>query len=226
MGVFILLQLYMAMPLVQLWNRFRVAVLLLIVMTAYGRKTMLQGSALLASTLVLYVSWALGGWRWLMPPAIVLLAYTFFSSGKIAAADRTHNVYAVLGIASVGLVWLFLFRIWQTSGLLFPYTLAFAIHLAIVAWTLLYPRYSSARVVMVACVLVSWALMFGPYVLIEGASQLSLLQAEVALLICAIAFGVFYLFEPRREGIYPATSARWLRQAGIVLLATLAARVL
>ena len=79
--------------------------------------------------------------------------------------------------------------------------------------------------VMVASVLVSWALMFAPYVLIQGMSRQSLLQAAAALVICAIAFGVFYLLEPRREGIYPATAARWLRQAGIVLLATLAAGI-
>jgi len=79
---------------------------------------------------------------------------------------------------------------------------------------------------MVACVLVSWGLMFAPYVLSAGRSSLSLLQAAAALLICAVAFGAFCFSEPRREGIYPATGARWLRQAGIVLLATLAARIL
>lgn len=231
LGVFILLRLYLAMPLGQLWNRFRVGVALVLFVTAYRRKTTLQGSALLASALVLYISWALGGWQWLIPPAILLLAYTFFFPGKITRSDRTHNVYAVLSIASVGLVWLFLFRIWQQPGLLFPYTLAFAIHLAVIAWNLLYPRYSSVWLVMVGCVLVSWGLMFVPYVLIEGGSRLSLLQAGAALLACAVAFGAFYLSEPRREGIYPATGARWLRQAGIVLLSTLllsplAARIL
>jgi len=226
LGVFILLRLYLAMPLNELWNRFRVGVVLIIFVTAYGRKTTLQGSALLASALVLYISWALGGWQWLISPAILLLAYAFFSPEKITPSDRTHDVYAVLSVASVGLVWLFLYRIWQQPALLFPYTLAFAIHLAVIAWNLLYPRYSSARLVMVACVLVSWGLMFAPYVLIEGRSSLSLLQAAAALPICAVAFGVFYLSEPRREGIYPATGPRWLRQAGIVLLATLAARIL
>jgi hypothetical protein len=44
-------------------------------------------------------------------------------------------------------------------------------------------------------------------------------------LICAVAFAVFYLVEPRREGTYPASGARWLRQAGVVLLATLASRI-
>jgi phytol kinase len=153
------------------------------------------------------------------------LSYTFFFPGKITAADRTHNVYAVLSIASAGLVWLFLYRIWQQPEFLFPYTVAFAIHLAVIAWNLLYPRYSSVRLMMIACVLLSWALMFAPYVLIEGRSRSSLLQSAAALLICSVAFGVFYLSEPRHEGIYPATGLRWLRQAGIVLLATLAARI-
>jgi phytol kinase len=118
--------------------------------TAYARKTTLQGSALLASALVLYTSWALGGWQWLVPPSILILTYAFCFPGKITESDRTHNVYAVLSIASAGLMWLFLFRIWQQPGLLFPYTLAFAIHLGIIAWNLLYPRYSSVRLVMVA----------------------------------------------------------------------------
>jgi len=225
LGVFILLRLYLVMPSSQLWNRFRVAVALVIFVTAYARKTTLQGSALLASALVLYVSWALGGWQWLVPPAMFLLAYTFFFPGKIMQSDRTHNVYAVLSIASVGLVWLFLFRIWQQPGLLFPYTLAFAIHLALIAWNFLSPRYPSARLAMGVCILVSWGLMFVPYVLIEGESRLSLLQASASLPVCTAAFGVFYFFEPRREGIYPASRARWLRQVALVLVATLAARV-
>jgi len=90
---------------------------------------------------------------------------------------------------------------------------------------LLYPKYSSTRLVMVACVLLSWGLMFVPYVMIEGVSRASLQQAAAALLLCAAAFGAFYLYEPRQDGIYPATGARWLRQAGIVLLSTVAARI-
>jgi phytol kinase len=225
LGVFVLLHLYLSMSVVQLWDRFRVAAALVILVTAYGRKTTLEGSALLASALVLYVSWALGGWQWLISPAILLLAYTAFFPGKITASDRTHNVYAVLSIASAGLVWLFIFRVWQQPGLLFPYTLAFAINLALVAWTLLFPRYSSVPRVMVACVLISWALMFAPYLLIRGASRSSLLETAAALLICAIAFAVFYLLEPRTDGTYRASGARWLRQAAIVSLATLASRV-
>lgn len=226
LGVFILLKLYLVMPLNQLWNRFRIGVALVLFVTIYARKTTLQGSALLAAALVLYVSWALGGWQWLIPPALLLLAYTFFFPGKITAFHRTHNVYAVLGIAFPGLLWLFLYRVWHQPDLFFPYTLAFAIHLALVAWNLLYPRHASANLRMGACVLLAWGLMFGPYVAIEGKSRLSLMQAGVALLICALAFTVFYLSEKPRDGDYPASAARWLRQTALVLLATGAAWVL
>jgi phytol kinase len=226
LGVFILLKLYLAMPLNQLWNRFRIGVALVLFVTVYGRKTTLQGSALLAAALVLYVSWALGGWQWLIPPAILLLAYTFFFPGKIAESNRTHNVYAVLGTAFPGLLWLFLYRVWRQPDLFFPYTLAFAIHLALVAWNLLYPRHASARLKMGACVLLAWGLMFAPYVAIEGQSSLSLLRAGMALLICALAFAAFYWSEKPRDGDYPASAARWLRQATLVLLATGAARIL
>jgi phytol kinase len=223
LGVFILLRLYLVMSLGQLWNRFRVASALVLLVTAYGRKTTLQGSALLAAALVLYVSWALGGWQWLIPPVMFLLAYSLFFPGKIMQQDRIHNVYAVFSISSVGLAWLFLFRFWQQPRLLYPYTLAFAINLALISWNLLYPRFSSARLVMIACIVASWALMFIPYVLIENWSSFSLLQAAIALALCALSFAVFYFFEPRRDGIYRAGRGRWLRQFGIVLFSTLAA---
>jgi hypothetical protein len=72
----------------------------------------------------------------------------------------------------------------------------------------------------------SWALMFVPYLLIEGRSRVSLVQAGIALPVCAAAFAAFYWSEPRHEGTYPATGARWWRQAAIVLLSTLAVRIL
>jgi phytol kinase len=226
LGVFILLRLYLTMPLGQLWNRFRVAAALVFFVTAYARRTTLQGSALLASALVLYVSWALGGWQWMVQPFLLFLAYSFAFPQKIAPTHRTHNTAAVLAVASTGLFWLFLYRLWQQPELLFPYTLAFALHLAIVAWSLLYPRFPSAKHVMAACVLAAWVIMFVPYVLIAQGTKKSAVQSIEALLISALAFVAFYLIEPKRNGIYPATGARWIRQASIVLVSTAIARIL
>jgi phytol kinase len=226
LGVFILLRLYLTMPLGQLWNRFRVATALVLFVTAYARRTTLRGSALLASALVLYISWALGGWQWMVQPFLVFLAYSFAFPEKIAPAHRTHNTAAALAVASTGLFWLFLFRLWHQPELLFPYSVAFALHLAIVAWSLLYPRFPSDKFVTAVCVLVAWVLMFVPYVFIEQGTKKSVVQSAEALLISAFAFAAFYLIEPKHNGVYPATSARWLRQAAIVLLSTVVARVL
>jgi len=226
LGVFILLRLYLTMSLAQLWNRFRVAAALVLFVTAYARRTTLQGSALLASALVLYISWALGGWQWMVQPFLLFLAYSFAFPEKIAPVHRTHNTVAALAVASTGLLWLFLFRLWQQPELLFPYSVAFALHLAIVAWSMLYPRFPSAKLVMAGCVFLAWVLMFVPYVLIEHGTKKSLVQSAEALLISALTFTVFYLIEPKQKGIYPATGARWLRQAAIVLLSTVVARIL
>lgn len=226
LGVFILLRLYLIMPLGQLWNRFRVAAALVLFVTAYARRTTLQGSALLAAALVLYVSWALGGWQWMVQPFLLLLAYSFAFPEKIGPRHRTHNTAAVVAVASTGLFWLFLYRLWQQPELLFPYSLAFALHLAIVAWSLLYPRFPSAKGIMAACVLAAWVLMFVPYLLITQASRRAAIQSVEALLISALAFSAFYLIEPKRGGIYPATGARWIRQASLVLLSTVVARIL
>lgn len=162
----------------------------------------------------------------MISPLLLFLGYSFAFPEKITPAYRTHNTAAVLAVASTGLFWLFLFRLWQKPELLFPYNVAFALHLAIVAWSLLYPRFVSAKRIMAACVLGAWALMFVPYVFIQQGTKQSLMQSGEALLISAFAFGAFYLFEPRRDGIYPASGGRWLRQVAIVLFFTLVSRIL
>jgi hypothetical protein len=65
--------------------------------------------------------------------------------------------------------------------------------------------------------------MFLPYVTFEKVSRDSLEQAGLGLLLVAIAFGLFFYVEPKQDGIYPASTDRWLRQALIVMLATIAA---
>jgi hypothetical protein len=65
--------------------------------------------------------------------------------------------------------------------------------------------------------------MFAPYVLIEGQSSLSLLQAAAA---ADLRPGLVFYFSNLAARHLSCSGARWLRQAGIVLLATLAARIL
>jgi phytol kinase len=225
LGVYMLLRMYMEMPLPMLWHRFLVAVFLLIFVTIYRSRTTLQGSAMLAAALVLYASWAIGGWNWLIAPAILLGAYTLFFPDKLFDEDRTHNVFAVISVASSGMAWLFVSHEWRVHGLLFVYTLGYALHLAVLGWTLRCLRRPEENVRGTAPLLVAkcWLLMFLPYVLMQRVTRLSLFQAAIALPACAAAFTVFCLLEPRSQGMYSVSSARWLRQACIAFVLTVLA---
>jgi len=96
------------------------------------------------------------------------------------------------------------------------------VHLAILGWTLHVLRdpaigaWKRGLVLLAKC----WLAMFVPYVLMGRFSGDSLLRAALALPICALAFGVFCVIEPREERLYSVGAWRWLREAAIVLVST------
>ena len=125
-------------------------------------------------------------------------------------------------VASAGFLWLYLAHVRDDSALLFPYTAAYTVHLAILAWTLHVLRdpalgaWKRGLVLLVEC----WLVMFAPYVLIGGFARPVLVHAALALPLCALAFVVFCLIEPRHEGLYSVGPWRWLREALVVLVST------
>ena len=224
LGVFILLHIYTAMPVSLLLARLIVALALLLFVALYRSRTTLQASALLASALVLYVSWGLGGWRWLVAPATLFVTYTLFYPGKLLREDRTHNVFSVLSVASSGLIWVFLAQAKRGDTLLFPYTLGYAIQLAWLAWTLSVFRRTDRSAWKFGPLLVaqSWILIFAPWAIEHGLARTALIDSLIALVLCGFAFAALYACEPRTKGQYSVGAARWLRQAAIGFLFTLA----
>jgi phytol kinase len=221
LGVFLLLHRYSDMSIKQLVYRLIAAALLLTFVLLYRSRTTLEGSALIAAVLVLYASWALGGWRWLLAPAMLFASYTWFRPGK-AGEIAKHNIYAVTSVALAGLVWIFVGNVQSKPELLFPYSAGYAIHLSILAWTLIAfgspaktPLRTGPRLVA-QC----WLLIFVPYVFAMGISRRSLQQAALALAVCALAFGAFCLLEPRSQAGYSVKPGRWLRQGALVLFVT------
>jgi phytol kinase len=225
LGVFGLLHIYTTMPLRYLVARLVVATALLIFVALYRSRTTLETSALLASTLVLYASWGLGGWRWLIAPATLFVTYTLFCPDRQPREDRTHNVYSVIGVSSAGLAWLFLAALTGGTVLLFPYTLGYAIHLAILRQTLGAFSKPERRVRWIRPLLVleAWLLMFIPFAVEQRLSRVSLIESAVALPLIGLAFALFRAIEPRTDGLYSLGVMRWLRQGVIVLLATIVA---
>jgi phytol kinase len=223
LGVFLLLRIYTALPVPLLVFRFVIALILIAFVLLYRSRTTLQHTALLASALVLYASWGIGGWRWLVAPALLFLSYSLFVPRSYLANTRKDNVLAVASVSAAGFLWMYLAHGRDERALIFPYTAAYTVHLVILGWTLHVVRdpalgaWKRGLVLIIQC----WLVMFVPYVLIDGLSRASFLRAAMALPLCALAFFVFCIIEPRHQGLYSVGAWRWLREAAIVLVSTL-----
>jgi len=222
LGVLLLLHIYTALPLRLLVYRLIAALVLLVLVVLYRGHTTLQHTALVAAALVLYASWGAGGWQWFVAPAILLACYSMFLADKIRTSTRKDNVYAVASVASAGLLWIYLSRLTDNATLIFPYTVSYTVHLTLLGWTLRALRkpkqspWKSGSVLLLQC----WALMFAPYLMVAGMSRATLVNAAIALPVCALSFALFCTVEPHRNGVYSDSGWRWLRQAVLVLLAT------
>ncbi|HEY2468859.1 MAG TPA: hypothetical protein VGI45_13600 [Terracidiphilus sp.] len=222
LGGFLLLHIYTAISVRELIYRFIAATVLVTGVLLYRSRTTLQASALIASALALYASWGAGGWRWFVAPAILFACYSLFGPEDALQSVRRDSVYAVASVAAAGLFWLFLAKVNNLAYLIFPYTVAYTAHLAILGWTLGVLRDPSQKawhrgpLVLIK----SWLLIFVPYIWIEGATIVAVEHALAALLFCCVTFTVFCMIEKRHHGLYADDGWRWLRQAGLVTLFT------
>ncbi len=215
---YLLLKIYLGTGAEELVWRLAITTGLMVFVLAFRFRTTLHGSALLGAFLVGYVSWALGGWRWLLAPLILFVTYTLLSPRTETNSRRVHNVHAVVCVSSAGLVWLFLYRILGDEGregaFLYLFTLSFAAHLAIIGVARLgfdYPALS-ARSLLGVCAVQGWLLLFLPYLLLEWFSPGCLRCSLCALPAVAVAAAGFYLTQPQIHDC-PTDAPRWLRQA-------------
>jgi phytol kinase len=211
---FLLLKIYLGLSASELGPRLLVTALLMTFLAFYGRRTTLVGSAVLGAFLAGYIAWALGGWRWLLAPLLLFISYTFLSPRTELNTRRIHNVHAVVSVTAAGLIWLFLAKIFDLPELLFPYTLAFAAHLAIIGIARLrfdYPKLSSL-VLLSVCVGQAWVILFVPYLFTEGLNENALKCSLLSLPAIAVAATAFYYLQPGIEDC-PTDTERWLRQA-------------
>jgi len=215
---YLLLKLYLGLDVRALELRLAFTTGLMIFVFVCRTQTNMQGSALFGACLVGYISWALGGWRWMAAPLIVFFGHRLLSPRSAASSERIHNIHAVVGVCGVGLFWLFLYQLRERPesepGFLYLYTLAFAAQLGMIAVTRLgydYPELPAGALLGI-CILQGWVLLFVPYMIMALHEPRCLLYVMCALPGIALATIGFYFTQPRvRER--PADRPRWLRQA-------------
>lgn len=223
LGGYLLLKTYLTMPAAELWPRL-VATLALVGFALYWRRrTTLNDSAALAAAFIGYLSWAVGGWPWLVPMVILFVAYPLVSPRSAADEHRVHDARAVLAIGASGIWWLFVASVTERTELYYVYTLAFAAQLGMIALARLlyqFPQWPRNRVIASA-VIYGWLILFVPWVVLAWAGPTSLVYLLFAGVVVAAAVVAFYRLQPGVADC-PTDRPRWLRQGAIAFTASLA----
>jgi phytol kinase len=213
-GGFFLLRAYLPMSAAELLPRLLVTVGLVVAVLMSRRSTTLVDDSLLAGAFLCYVTWALAGWRWLVPPAILFIGYAWFSPRTAENSRRIHSVDAVLAIWIVAIAWLTLSRTLDRPALIYPFTLVFAGHMAIFGLSRLahLDVTHSVRPLAAASVVRAWVLIFGPFVITQGASLVNLSLTVLAAGCITLSVALFAATEPdlHNAGL---SLGRWTRQA-------------
>lgn len=99
-------------------------------------ETTVGGAGVFGAALIAYLTWALGGIAWLIPPALIFVLYARMwpASRELDGLPhdptrRPHTSHNVFSVASVGMVWLLMSRA-AGVDLLYPYALAWGCTLA------------------------------------------------------------------------------------------------
>ena len=124
LGAHAFLRIYLGEDAETLAIRLLVAVVLIAFAVAWRGRSKLDDSALIGCGLFGYTTVLLGGWLWLLGPAVFFISQTMFRTG--ATERRPHTVYSALWAAGTGLFWLFVHAITGYGWLLIPFTASFA----------------------------------------------------------------------------------------------------
>jgi phytol kinase len=213
-GGFLLLRVFLALDAPALLARLAVTSAMLLVVLVLRRRRTLTDSAALAGALVGFMAWSVGGWKWVVPPFVLMALYTIVWPRNHQVRDRPHDMVAVFSVTSTGLLWLLLSVVFARPAFYYPYTLAFAANLCFIGitWFRDYRRGASAASAVAATAWTAWLVFLVPYVLVGAMTRSILIDAALGIVPLVIAGAMFVLAVPNvrnRTGVeFP-----WARQA-------------
>ena len=212
-GGFFLLQAYLPLELYELSRRFVVTLILVMVVLISRRSTTMLDDSLLAGAFLCYVTWALAGWRWIVPPAIGFIGFSLYSPDAPNDGRRFHTVAAMLSIWAAAIAWLVLALWLGEPALLYPFTLVFATHVAIFSLSRtahIQPTHSLTTLAASA-VLRSWLMLLLPFVATTALTARGVMLALWGGIAVIAGVALFTQVELAIRDA-PQTLARWARQ--------------
>ncbi len=213
---FVLLKVYLTLSAWALVERFGVIIALIAFMLWWSRLTHLSRSATVGGALVLYTSWALGDWHWLLAPAMMMVGYTLLCRQGHPDSRLVHTVQGVCCVTFASLFWLFLSKSLNYANLIYPYGVAYATQLAMV--TLAYFAKPDGTIpsifVIVKATLIGFTISALPYLWIWRGNSQEWTLAGVALVLVA---GSVFLFSRIQPYLHRSSNdtPRWLFQGTI-----------
>jgi len=217
--VLVVLRASLERPAVELSLQVVVAIGLTVFVFLARQGSPLRGSGSLGAVLVGYLSWAFGGWQWMLAPVL-----TFVGNGYFVRPKMGPSIYSgvVLQVAWAGLVWLALSGMLARESLIVPFVFSFAVQLAMLAIRHLRLRRNPMhRVVIVsASTVVAWVSLYVPFVLLGQFDGIRLVVAYWLLIATATVSWYFHhrLVEAKATGDRPLL---WREQGTYGALASL-----
>ena len=192
-------------------------------MLLWRQGSLLKHCASLGAGLAAYLFWSVGGWRWLVAPAVLMASYVRLMPSVPGGLTR-HNLAAIICIASAGLPWTVAQAVDPRDGWLWLFTIGLATQQAVIAAV----RFSqgcpewrpwqwwSVAVIQavlthgVAFLVANGAVAVEPVVGLTGAASL------------ATALALFMVIEPRLS-LPHDLNLRWWWQGATAVLASIGA---
>ena len=219
LGALLVLHTHIDLPASELATRLLMLAIILSFTVAWRHKTTLTGSAILGVALFSYASFVVGGLVWMTMPLIVFSCYRWCMPARFQTIENRHSIYAVLSVASTGLVWLCSSHFAHKPAYIYPYTLAFAVHAAIIMVAHVRSRgFNAARLrILLNGTMRGWLMLFVPFLMLSGFSRQSILLTALAPLSIALPVLAFY-FSPSEPGRSLTGKTRWFKQAVFAIL--------
>jgi phytol kinase len=222
-GGYFLLRAYLPLDAPALALRFAVVVTLVVLVILSRRSTTLADDSLVAGVFLCYVTWALMGFRWLVPPLLVFIGYSLMSPPTPANSRRMHDVPVILSVWAAAVAWLTIARAVGDSRLIFPFTVVFATHLAIFGTSRLAADFPTRAVpvLILRALSISWIVVLLPFVLLEGVARRTFLLSIAGVAAMAIGVVLFVRTQPSIRNA-PQDRRRWALQAASAAVASMA----
>jgi phytol kinase len=222
LGSFALLHIYLDMPMQELAQRVGISWLILIACLLIQRRAPLIGSGGLASALLLFGCWSLGGWMWLLPPLAFLLLLPVF--GAVAPGERIieQGAGAVFSLSAAALLWLFTHATYAYPGCDKAFIAACAA--AMGTTTVIRARYDGKRdvrdrwLIHKACLLI--VLLCAMHVLTADPHRMIVLSIAGTILAGVGAAMLTFLSPLERNDT--GDDVRWLARSGLIVFMSLA----